>query len=98
MGVLGGVLGLLLIGSLIFFIIRRRRDKKQAGPFIGHDETPGAKGYNKRSELETHPSELSGLTISQELPTYEKRTNDKDRVARVDDRAAAGYEGAYRGN
>ena len=41
------------------------------------------------------PSELPIVSTSQELPADER---ERQRVAKVDDRAAAGYEGAYRGN
>jgi hypothetical protein len=104
------VLGLAIIGALAFFLLRRPRRNTlhgQPGPATGA-------GWAKQSELDAEkplaapayaseadakpsmqPSELPVVSIPQELSADER---EKQRVAKVDDRAAAGYEGAYRGN
>jgi hypothetical protein len=89
------VLGLAIIGALAFFLLRRPRRNTlhgQPGPATGA-------GWAKQSELDVksymQPSELPVVSTPQELPADER---EKQRVAKVDDRAAAGYEGAYRGN
>ena len=104
------VLGLALVGGLAFFLLRRRRRNARGGQ---RDPIFGA-GTARRSELGTEKpveaptyargadvkqndplSELPAVSSPQELPADEQ---EKQRVIRVDDRAAAGYEGAYRGN
>src|SRR2546429_8549152 len=104
------VLGLAIIGALAFFLLRRRwRNTLHGQP----DPATGA-GVAKKSELDVEkplaapayaseadvklymqPSELPVVSTSQELSADER---EKQRVAKVDDRAAAGYEGAYRSN
>ena len=95
------VLGLAIISALAFFLLRRRRRNTlhgQPGPAT-------RAGVAKKSELDAEkplaapaymqPSELPVVSTPQELSADER---EKQRVAKVDDRAAAGYEGAYRGN
>lgn len=104
------VLGLAIIGALAFFFLRRRRRNTLHGQ---PDPASGA-GWAKKSELDAEeplaapayasevdvkpymePSELPVVSTPQEFSADER---EKQRVAKVDDRAAAGYEGAYRGN
>jgi LPXTG-motif cell wall-anchored protein len=101
------VLGLVLIGALAFFLLRRRRRNARGGH-------AASDGMARKSELDAEkpvpapvhagdanvkpyaqPSELSAVSRPQELPANDR---ERDRLAKVDDRAAAGYEGAYRGN
>lgn len=104
------VLALALANTVTFFFLRRRRRNTPGShsvPIISDDTA-------KKSELDTdkhlpvptssqngdikphvQPSELSAVSSPQELPTKER---EKSRVAKVDDRAAAGCDSAHRGN
>ena len=104
------VLGLALVGALAFFLLRRRRRNargEEKDPTVGAgaarkselgtEKPAGAPTYRRGADVKNDapPSELPAVSSPQELPADEQ---EKQRVARVDDRAAAGYEGAYRGN
>jgi hypothetical protein len=56
-----------------------------------------APAYASEADVKPYmqPSELPAVSTPQELPLDEQ---ERQRVAKVNDRAAAGYEGAYRGN
>lgn len=104
------VLGLALVGALAFFLLRRRRRDARGGQKdlvrgagtvgkseLGTEKLVEAPTYARGVDVKHNapPSELPAESSPQELPADEQ---EKQRVARVDDRAAAGYEGAYRGN
>ena len=101
------VLSLAIIGALAFFFLRRCR----RNTLHGQPDPASGVGWAKKSELDAEeplayasevdvkpymePSELPVVSTPQEFSADER---EKQRVAKVDDRAAAGYEGAYRGN
>ena len=98
------MLGLAIIGVLSFFPLRRRRRNILHGQPVPAKQSEldaenplAAPAYASEADFKPYmqPSELPVVSTPQELSADER---EKQRVAKVDDRAAAGYEGAYRGN
>lgn len=104
------ILALTLIGGIAFFLFRRRRAHTRAGhslpttsegtatkPELDADKPLPTLGYAGNGYVKPNLplSELSAVASPQELPAMD---NEKVRMVKVDERAAAGYDGAYRGN
>jgi len=109
-GVGVAIVAILAIGLIAFFVLRRRKRSTSKAPHqaemhgsgIGSDEKHFRDAKIAPSEIGTDGA-MTGHTV--ELPTSRSHAElpgegmtERERIARVDDRAAAGYEGAYRGN
>jgi hypothetical protein len=92
------VIVLAIIGAAAFFVLKRRRGRNEkAPPYQRGVEMPAA----GEKQYDGKPVEMSAQGQAVELPTRMSAAElptEKERIARVDDRVAAGYEGAYRGN
>lgn len=101
-------------GGVAFFVLRRRKNTTTAGgtmaelPVSAAAASAGTKHDEKRDRKDL-PNEMEAVGALRgnlvELPASQghselhgKSITEQDMIARVDDRAAAGYDGAYRGN
>ena len=113
-GIAVGVITIVIaaLGVLAFFLIRRRRVAKAESPPRYSESQPTMEFYDYKStakleheknnfyEMDTRKHANASVA---ELPVpltaaEEAAARERARIARVDDRAAAGYDGAYRGN
>jgi hypothetical protein len=109
-GVGVAIVALVAIGLIAFFVLRRRKRSTSKAPYQAEMHAPGAgRGEKQFYDSKIAPSEIGtdGATTGHmvELPASRSHAElpaevmtERERIARVDDRAAAGYEGAYRGN
>jgi hypothetical protein len=110
----GVALGAIIaMGVIAVFVLRRKRNTND-GTFKAEMPASGALAFSGTKQDEKQyrkdvPSEMGTDSATQdhlvELPTsprhselHGKSMNEQGRIARADDRAAAGYDGAYRGN
>jgi uncharacterized membrane protein len=108
-GVGVAVVVLLIIGAAVFFVLKKRRGRTARVPFQAEMSADGSGKEKQTHDGKIVPSEMGtegavGKHVV-ELPTSASHAElpavgmtEKERIARVDDRAAAGYDGAYRGN
>jgi hypothetical protein len=99
-----------IFGLLAFFFIRRGRAAKDVNPPQYSDTQPITEFYDYKStaKLEQEKNNFHemdtwkvGNTAPVELPmsaAEEAAAKERARIARMEDRVAAGYDGAYRGN
>lgn len=101
--------GIVILAVLGFVIFRFLRNKKRheipstkTGPMVHHvpglhEVSEGAGGVFEPVEMPVTQTRQQRAILKQKN-REEKERRESERRARVDDRAAAGYEGAYRGN
>lgn len=105
------VIALAIIGAIAFFVLKRRRGHQRMGneaapPYERGVEMPAASAQEKQYDgkpIEMSSESAGGNVV--ELPTRMSAAelpaggmSEKERIARMDERVAAGYDGAYRGN
>ncbi len=86
-------LGFIISGIVIFVVRRPLGRRRPAGGQVREASELNGEEKSAFEEKANHTSELSAVNSPQELSVDEAQ-----RIAMVEDRVAAGYEGAYRGN
>lgn len=99
---LGSVIGLGGAIGFVTWLIKRRHDRKPSLAKMDADansKSHGAGICNEETRYEMHGVSLVELSsIETMLNEMDASSERKQYIKRVDDRAAAGYDGAYRGN
>lgn len=110
MGIGIAAAAILVLAVLAFFLRRRRRVVEAESPPGYSDAQPISEFYDPKStaKIEQDRGQYYEMDSRRyvdpvELPTpvnarEEAAMKERERVRRVDERAAAGYGGAYRGN